>query len=324
MVKGLSKNLLGIIALSFILSPSFAFSGGAVEPEVEVDKHFFLVGIATSFVAAFIFLPFQSIFYWLNSRLMYLYQIVRWGGYGLKGSWLAIYTLPDESIPRYETVKILASFDKEARGTIQAWKSGKTYQFAGKIIGNEMVAHYWLKKHGEKDSGSFKIILNNNSRIAKGNLIYYDSNACDDKKTGYIWRKWNKTFFERIRDGIVRIDTSTIDDQGVISQTFFVENERIGSLSKKYVAEQGKHTLEVDNKHYLIMEPWSYLNHSCKPNAQVKIESNKLAIVAIKEIFPEDEITFDYCKYEKKVSKKFICKCPHCINSDSPYIFEQR
>lgn len=313
------------IVLPVALLSDLAFAQETVEQPPE--SHLFFWSVAASLVAAIIFLPVQSIAHWLNSRLIFLYRFVRWGSCGFEGTWLAIYTLhpPNDDLPRYETAKVSLSVDKEVRGSIQAWKSYKKYKFVGKIIGNEMVAHYWPPKHGERDSGSFKIILDNRARIAKGNLIYYDSVSNDDKKTSYIWRRWNKNFYEKLLNGEVRIDTSMIHDQGIISQTFFEVDDKIGNLSKKYVNNQGKHTLEVEkNKHYLIKKPWCYLNHSCNPNATMKIENNKLSIFAKRKILPEEEITFDYRQYEKTVSKEFACKCPQCKESDDPYLFKQQ
>jgi len=316
--------IISIITLSAIFLSDFTFSDEIADQIPLAENSSFLYGIVVSLITAFLILPFQSIYHWINSRLVHLYRLVRSGQCSFVGKWLAIYTLPGDRMPRHETVTTYVSMDKEVRGTIEAWKTEKKYKFVGKIIGNEMVAHYWTPKHGEKDSGSFKIILDNHGRIAEGNLIYYDSISKKDKKTDYKWRKWNRKYYGIFRSRNIRIDTSQIHDQGVISKVLYKENEMVGVLSKKHVNKQGKHTLEVNGKHYLIKKPWCYLNHSCNPNAAVKLVDNKLNIIAIKEIFPEDEITFDYRKYETLVSKEFNCSCSECKKSSSPYVFQQQ
>lgn len=41
-------------------------------------------------------------------------------------------------------------------------------------------------------------------------------------------------------------------------------------------------------------EPYNFLNHSCDPNCGVRKIDEKLFLVAIKDLEPEDELMFDY------------------------------
>lgn len=55
------------------------------------------------------------------------------------------------------------------------------------------------------------------------------------------------------------------------------------------------------NKHMEVTEPARYLNHSCEPNLGVKtIAPDCLQFIALREILPGEELTFDYAMTEYK------------------------
>ena len=49
----------------------------------------------------------------------------------------------------------------------------------------------------------------------------------------------------------------------------------------------------------------SYVNHKCDPSCEV----NGTELVAIKDLLPGDEITFDYSKNETEMATPFTCHC---------------
>jgi SET domain-containing protein len=56
-----------------------------------------------------------------------------------------------------------------------------------------------------------------------------------------------------------------------------------------------------------------YINHSCKPNAKPVWRNGKIVIVALRQIEPEDEITYDYGKeYLEYFLQNGGCKCAAC------------
>jgi len=56
-----------------------------------------------------------------------------------------------------------------------------------------------------------------------------------------------------------------------------------------------------------------YINHSCKPNAEVEIKKGRIMIYARKKITPEEEICYDYGKeYFNEHIKPFGCVCEKC------------
>ena len=51
--------------------------------------------------------------------------------------------------------------------------------------------------------------------------------------------------------------------------------------------------------------PWMYTNHSCNPNVVIR----GLSYIAIREIQPDDAITFDYETTELEMAEPFTCAC---------------
>jgi len=56
-----------------------------------------------------------------------------------------------------------------------------------------------------------------------------------------------------------------------------------------------------------------YINHSCKPNCEAVIEGGKIKICAIKNIKPEQELTYNYGReYFNEFIKPHGCRCEKC------------
>jgi hypothetical protein len=51
--------------------------------------------------------------------------------------------------------------------------------------------------------------------------------------------------------------------------------------------------------------PWIYTNHSCNPNVVIR----GLSYIALREIQPEESITFDYETTELEMAEPFTCAC---------------
>lgn len=80
----------------------------------------------------------------------------------------------------------------------------------------------------------------------------------------------------------------------------------------------GKYLFEVD-EHFTIdgssrENIARYINHACKPNAEVEIEQGEINIYAIKHIEPGEEITYHYGKeYFNEFIKPIGCQCISCL-----------
>lgn len=76
-----------------------------------------------------------------------------------------------------------------------------------------------------------------------------------------------------------------------------------------------RYSLQVEEDHYLVSvsdcEPPDYVNHSCEPNAGL---SGQLALVALRDIGPGEEISYDYAMSDGSSYDEFRCGCgsPMC------------
>jgi len=68
-------------------------------------------------------------------------------------------------------------------------------------------------------------------------------------------------------------------------------------------------TVQVGNKKHIALHPehLQYINHSCDPN--VFFDTTVMKVIALKDLFPEDELTFFYPSTEWKMIQSFNCYC---------------
>lgn len=68
-----------------------------------------------------------------------------------------------------------------------------------------------------------------------------------------------------------------------------------------------------------------YINHACRPNAEVYFVKHTIKIRAIKNIKAGDEITYHYGRnYVDAYIKPVGCKCHHCLRKRATLRLEQR
>lgn len=68
-----------------------------------------------------------------------------------------------------------------------------------------------------------------------------------------------------------------------------------------------------------------YINHACRPNAEVYFVKHTIKIRAIKSIKAGDEITYHYGRnYVDAYIKPVGCKCHHCLRKRATLRLEQR
>lgn len=76
-----------------------------------------------------------------------------------------------------------------------------------------------------------------------------------------------------------------------------------------------RHSLQVEDDLFLVSltdsEPADYVNHSCNPNAGL---SGQISLVAMRDIGPGEEITYDYAMSDGSDYDEFPCSCgaPQC------------
>jgi uncharacterized protein len=58
-----------------------------------------------------------------------------------------------------------------------------------------------------------------------------------------------------------------------------------------------------------------YINHSCRPNAVAILRNRNMVIVALRDVAPEEEITFDYGEeYVALYIEPSGCRCAACAS----------
>ena len=74
-------------------------------------------------------------------------------------------------------------------------------------------------------------------------------------------------------------------------------------------------TIQIaEGKHItLVPEVLQYVNHSCSPSAF--FDTTSMVLISLRDIQPEDEITFFYPSTEWEMAEPFTCNCgsPACL-----------
>jgi hypothetical protein len=82
-------------------------------------------------------------------------------------------------------------------------------------------------------------------------------------------------------------------------------------------AINSKYLFEVNSRRTIDGKPRTnragYINHSCRPNAEIEIRKGRIFIMAKKKISAGEEIFYDYGKeYWKEYIGKEKCRCSKC------------
>jgi hypothetical protein len=96
----------------------------------------------------------------------------------------------------------------------------------------------------------------------------------------------------------------------------FQPGEMIAEFSAGSIASEPTYlTVQVDEGKHITLQPefLQYINHSCDPN--VFFDTSTMQLVALKEIRPEEEMTFFYPSTEWEMIQPFSCYCgsPNCL-----------
>jgi len=91
---------------------------------------------------------------------------------------------------------------------------------------------------------------------------------------------------------------------------------RVISEKEEYTSNS-KYLFEIDSKTTIDgtdrKNTARYINHSCRPNAEPEVRNKRVFIMAIKNIKPGEEITYNYGKeYWDEHIKPKGCRCAKC------------
>lgn len=100
---------------------------------------------------------------------------------------------------------------------------------------------------------------------------------------------------------LVKVKQTSNKGQGVFSVGNFKKDETVIVGKPVYkLQERDWQSLQTDvNTHVRMDAPFELVNHSCDPNCGVKAnEFGGYNLVAMRDIYAEEEITMDYCMCE--------------------------
>ena len=113
----------------------------------------------------------------------------------------------------------------------------------------------------------------------------------------------------------VKIKYKDILAKGLFADEFIPKNNIVLYLEGNYLPHPTRTSIQIkDDKH---IESWEggHINHRCDPNTEIKrvryLETGDLAgfVVAKKDIYIGEEITFDYETTEFELAEPFECSC---------------
>ena len=125
--------------------------------------------------------------------------------------------------------------------------------------------------------------------------------------------KKKKYFVKRSRAGLGLFAVDNFKKgEFVIEYTgkMLTEREFEASGYKKYFFEIDKHrTVDGSSRENIAR----YINHSCRPNCEVRIYAQRVLIWTIRKIKPGEQFSYDYGKeYFDEYIKSVGCKCASC------------
>ncbi len=121
---------------------------------------------------------------------------------------------------------------------------------------------------------------------------------------------------------------SPIHGTGVFAARTIAPGERlIEYVGEKITKAESLIRCEQDNRYIFSLDdefdldgavgwnPARFINHGCSPNCEAELtEDNRIWIVALREIVPGEEITFNY-GYDLENYREHPCRCasPECV-----------
>jgi SET domain-containing protein len=121
------------------------------------------------------------------------------------------------------------------------------------------------------------------------------------------------------------IKKSPIEGKGCFSITCFDRGRKIAEYTGERItnAEANRRASRRRLRICAIDDHWSldgsrggngthYINHSCEPNAYMKILYDHILFIALRDIEPGEEITIDYESTLHSNKKRCICGAPSC------------
>lgn len=124
----------------------------------------------------------------------------------------------------------------------------------------------------------------------------------------------------------ITIYPSPIDGRGCFATRLFPKGRKIAEYTGELITN-GEAERRARGRRFLrvcaINDVWSldgsiggngthYMNHSCEPNAYMRVTAGHLLFFALRDILPGEEITVDYVRTYHSDKKRCRCGAPSC------------
>jgi len=131
---------------------------------------------------------------------------------------------------------------------------------------------------------------------------------------------------QEVKD-LVEVRTSPIEGRGGFARTHIKKGDcLIEYIGERLTKEESAHRCSFGNNFiFQINDEFDldgsieanlarFINHSCAPNAEAQLEDDRVWIVALRDIAPGEEITFNY-GYDLEDYREHPCRCgaPNCV-----------
>lgn len=125
----------------------------------------------------------------------------------------------------------------------------------------------------------------------------------------------------------VDVKPSRIDGQGAFAAEAIPARRKIGEIRGEPVSVREARRRAKGQQRIMIVElserraidasrstdPLRYTNHSCRPNAVLRIRQGRVEFYAMRDIAPGDEITVDYGETHHEGRLQCRCGAPGCV-----------
>jgi hypothetical protein len=119
--------------------------------------------------------------------------------------------------------------------------------------------------------------------------------------------------------GVVR----TNGEYRLVACKTILANEDIFQIKGEYAEHPSRYSIQIGKRLHIDLVSginaedaldhyyWRYMNHSCSPSAYI----SDCMVIALRKIYPWEEITFNYNTMEYDLAEPFECrcKCESCI-----------
>ena len=117
--------------------------------------------------------------------------------------------------------------------------------------------------------------------------------------------------------GIAEVRRHIVNDQNALfSLRSYQPGDLIADFSAGTISAEPTYlTVQIGVRKHITLQPefLQYINHGCEPN--VFFNTTTMQLIALKEIRPEEEMTFFYPSTEWKMTQPFNCYCgsKYCV-----------